>query len=71
MRGPVYSVRFRVAILPFGRPRYFRDHLGKPEQQLDFVYFLEGREGERQAVVADAEALATTCDRPKWDIVQA
>jgi hypothetical protein len=23
-----------------------------------------------EAVVADAEALATTCERPKWDIVQ-
>jgi hypothetical protein len=44
--------------------------LGKPEQQLDFDYFLEGRESEHQAVVADAAALATTCDRPKWDIVQ-
>jgi hypothetical protein len=42
----------------------------KPTQQFDFVYFLEGREGERKAVVADAKALAQTCDRPKWDIVQ-
>jgi hypothetical protein len=44
--------------------------LDKPEQQLDFVYFLEGREREHEAVVASAEALATTCERPKWDIVQ-
>jgi hypothetical protein len=31
---------------------------------------LEGRERAHEAVVADAEALATTCERPKWDIVQ-
>ena len=24
----------------------------------------------RAAVVADADALASTCDRPKWDLVQ-
>jgi hypothetical protein len=67
---PYVELLGRRAVPPTEIAKYFRDHLGKPEQQLDFVYFLEGREGEHQAVVADAEALATTCDRPKWDIVQ-
>ena len=50
--------------------RAFREQRKTPEPELEFVYFLEGRESERRAVVADADALASTCDRPKWDIVQ-
>ena len=67
---PYVELVGRRAVPPTEIARIFRDHLGKPEQQLDFVYFLEGREKEHQAVVANAEALATTCERPKWDIVQ-
>ena len=67
---PYVKLLGRLAVPPTEIARHFRDHLGKPEQQLDFVYFLEGREKERQAVVSNAEALAATCERPKWDIVQ-
>ena len=67
---PYVELLGRRAVPPTEIARTFRDHLGKPEQQLDFVYFLEGREAEHKAVVASAEALATTCERPKWDIVQ-
>jgi hypothetical protein len=67
---PYVELVGRRAVPPTEIARHFRDHRGKPEQQLDFVYFLEGRESEHQAVVANAEALATTCERPKWDIVQ-
>jgi Permuted papain-like amidase enzyme, YaeF/YiiX, C92 family len=67
---PYVELLGRRAVPPTEIARTFRDQLGKPEQQLDFVYFLEGRENEHKAVVASAEALATTCERPKWDIVQ-
>jgi hypothetical protein len=67
---PYVELLGRRAVPPTEFARSFRDGLGKPEQQLDFVYFLEGRESEHQAQVASAEALATSCDRPKWDIVQ-
>lgn len=67
---PYVEIVGRRAVPPTEIARYFRDHRGKPEQRLDFVYFLEGREHEQQAVVADADALAATCERPKWDIVQ-
>lgn len=67
---PYVELVGRRAVPPTEIARHFRDHLGKPDQQLDFVYFLEGREREHEAVVANAEALATTCERPKWDIVQ-
>lgn len=37
---------------------------------LAFVYFLDGRELERDAVVRDAAAFRASWRRPKWDIVQ-
>jgi hypothetical protein len=67
---PYVELVGRRAVPPTELARHFRDHLGKPGQQFDFVYFLEGREAERHAVVADAAAFAKTCERPKWDIVQ-
>ncbi len=67
---PYVELLGRRAVPPTEIAKSFRDGLGKPEQQLDFVYFLEGRESEHQAQVASAEALATSCERPKWDIVQ-
>jgi hypothetical protein len=67
---PYVELVGRRAVPPTEIARSFRDHVGKPDQQLDFVYFLEGREGEHKAVVANAEALAATCERPKWDLVQ-
>ena len=67
---PYVELVGRRAVPPTEIARHFRDHLGKPEQQLDFVYLLEGREREHQAVAANAEALPATCERPKWDIVQ-
>jgi hypothetical protein len=67
---PYVELLGRRAVPPTELARSFRDQLGKPAQQLDFVSFLEGHERERQAVEADAATLASTCDRPKWDIVQ-
>jgi hypothetical protein len=67
---PYVDLVGRRAVPPTEIVRHFRDHLGKSTAQLDFVYFLEGRERERRAVVESAEALATTVGRPKWDIVQ-
>ena len=67
---PYVELVGRRAVPPTEIVKTFRDERGKPERQLDFVYFLEGREGEHDAVVSDADALAATCDRPKWDIVQ-
>jgi hypothetical protein len=67
---PYVELVGRRAVPPTEIARSFRDHQGKPDQQLDFVYFLEGREAQQRAVVADADAFAKTCERPKWDIVQ-
>jgi hypothetical protein len=67
---PYVELVGRRAVPPTEIARYFRDHRDKPEQQLDFVYFLEGREREQRAVVSNADDFAATCERPKWDIVQ-
>jgi hypothetical protein len=67
---PYVELVGRRAVPPTELVRRFRDQLDAPGQQLDFVYFLEGREAEHKAIVADAAALARSCDRPKWDIVQ-
>lgn len=67
---PYVTLIGRRAVPPTEIARAFRDHLGGPEQQLDFVYFLEGKEAEHAAVVSDAAGLSQTCERPKWDIVQ-
>jgi hypothetical protein len=67
---PYVELVGRRAVPPTELVRLFRDQRNDPNRQLDFVYFLEGRESERTAVVADADALASTCDRPKWDLVQ-
>jgi len=39
-------------------------------RELDFVYFLDGREAEGTAVVSNAEAFSKSWERPKWDVLQ-
>lgn len=48
----------------------FDRELGQPGQQLDFVWFLDGREREKKSVWSTQEALRTSHRRPKWDIAQ-
>ena len=50
--------------------RQFARERGEPSRQLDFIYFLDGVEHEQRAEVADEEAFASSCDRPKWDTAQ-
>ncbi len=70
LRIPFVKVAGRRVGLPTEIVRKFGFELGKDDRQLDFVYFLDGREGQKRAVIGDADSLAKTVDRPKWDIVQ-
>jgi hypothetical protein len=70
LRVPYVELVGRRAVPPTSLAQTFRDERGQKEPQFEFVYFLEGREHEKRAVVADADALAATVARPKWDIVQ-
>jgi hypothetical protein len=50
--------------------RLYASERGRPDRQLDFVYFLDAREREGRAVVADESAFAASHRRPKWDVAQ-
>jgi len=67
---PYIEVAGRRAVPPTEFVRVFANELGRPDARFEFVHFLEGREKERRAIVADEKALAATVTRPKWDIVQ-
>ena len=49
--------------------RLFAAARGKPEAQLDFVAFLDGRERARTAVAATEEEFLASPRRAKWDIL--
>lgn len=70
LRIPFIEVAGRRVGPPTEIVRTFAAELGKENRQLDFVYFLDGRERGKRALVADAAALAKSADRPKWDIAQ-
>ncbi|MBZ4412887.1 protein tyrosine phosphatase [Myxococcus sp. XM-1-1-1] len=50
--------------------RLFDAEFGREDRQLDFVAFLDGREGEGLAKEADAAAFRYSYRRAKWDIAQ-
>jgi hypothetical protein len=70
LRIPFITVAGRRAVPPTELVRAFGSDRGKESPQLDFVYFLDGRERGKSAMVGDEESLVKTATRPKWDIVQ-
>ncbi len=70
LRIPFVTVAGKRVAPPTELVRSFAAERGQDKRQLDFVYFLDGREGEKRAIVGDANSLAETVTRPKWDIVQ-
>lgn len=70
LRVPWIRVAGRQAVPPTEFVRLFAAEQDKPDPQLQFVAFLDGREKERRAVEADGAAFARSATRPKWDIVQ-
>jgi len=70
LRVPPVEVVGRVAVPPTEIVRTFAEEQGREDAQLDFVYFLDGRERGGTAMIRDAAALAASADRPKWDVMQ-
>ncbi len=70
LRVPWVTVAGRRAVPPTELVRLFANERESNTAQLEFVYFLEGREATHNAVVADASALAASVTRPKWDVAQ-
>ena len=73
--GPAFSlveVMGRATLPANDVVRQYAAQLKLPEdkRQLDFVYFLDGREKKGDAVVASPEDFAASWERPKWDVVQ-
>ncbi|MBN1205182.1 MAG: protein tyrosine phosphatase [Myxococcaceae bacterium] len=50
--------------------KLFDQEYGKPDRQLDFVAFLDGREDQEGAVEGDASTFRQSYQRMKWDIAQ-
>jgi hypothetical protein len=70
LRVPWVTVAGRRAVPPTEIVRLFASELTSNTAQMEFVYFLEGREATHDAVVADAPTLAKSVTRPKWDVAQ-
>jgi hypothetical protein len=67
---PVAPLAGRQTLPANAIARLYAEERRRPDRQLDFVWFLDGRERERRAVVADEAAFAASWRRPKWDVAQ-
>jgi hypothetical protein len=71
LAAPWITVAGRRAVPPTELVRlYVSEREKKDTAALEFVYFLDGREESKNAVVASADDLAKTPERPKWDVAQ-
>jgi hypothetical protein len=70
LRIPYLTVAGRRVGLPTEIVRQFGVERNREDRQLDFVYFLDGREKTKNALVSDANAFAESVNRPKWDVAQ-
>ena len=49
--------------------KLFDAQYGKPEQQFDFISFLDGKERSKSAVESSVEEFRTSWKRPKWHVI--
>lgn len=67
---PLEDVMGRQTLPPTNLVQLFDTQHDTPQQQLDFVAFLDGRESSGTAVVATEADLRASWRRPKWDVAQ-
>jgi hypothetical protein len=60
----------RKAMPPNDMVEKFDRELDAAQRALNFVYFLDGSEKEKKAVVKGPEDFRLSYKRPKWDIAQ-
>ncbi len=60
----------RKTLAPNTMVRLFDRQLGTEQEQMSFVWFLDGFEHDRRAQFADVNAFRRTHERIKWDIAQ-
>lgn len=66
---PLVEIAGRPVLPPNEIVRRFAATYGKPEQVLDFVYFLDGIEAQQAAIVSGVEYFLKTPNRSKWDFL--
>ncbi|MBN2427388.1 MAG: hypothetical protein JXK94_03530 [Deltaproteobacteria bacterium] len=59
----------RKIISPNDIAQLFDQEYGQEKRQFEFIAFLDGDEGEHQAVEKDVETFRTSWKRPKWHIL--
>jgi hypothetical protein len=67
---PLKELAGRKIVSPNDIVKKFAVELDTPEQELDFVYFLDGSEKDNKAFVKGLDAFRQSHRRLKWDIVQ-
>ncbi len=70
LKIPLVKVAGRMTLPANELVRLFDEELDRDDRQLDFVAFLDGREGEGVAVESDIEAFRQSYRRVKWDVAQ-
>jgi len=70
LRVPFVTIAGRETIPPNEMIRVFDEERQRPDRQLDFVVFLDGREADEAAIEGDEETLGASWRRPKWDFAQ-
>lgn len=67
---PLEQLVGRMTLSPNTLVRLFDEQYDTERRQLDFAWFLDGRESEGKAIWSDVGALRASHRRPKWDFVQ-
>lgn len=67
---PMVEVAGRLTLPANQIAQLYGEEHDRPDRQLDFVYFLDGREREKTAVVASEEDFRRSWQRYKWDVLQ-
>jgi hypothetical protein len=70
MNFPLVEVMGRRTLPPTEMVRYFAENLNKPDRELDFVAFYDGKENLSHAVESNAEELAKSVNRPSLTWLQ-
>jgi len=60
----------RKVVPPNNIVKKFDREFGTPDQELDFVYFLDGSEKNKKADVKGLAEFRNSHKRPKWDVAQ-
>ena len=70
LRVPLVEMMGRETLPANEIARLYSDERGRPDAQLEFVYFLDARKTEGHAMISNKTSFATTTNRTKWNVTQ-